>query len=265
MTTRRCLSTKIVSTDSYAQLSYAEQSMYIQLFMSADDDGFVMGPGLIAARYRNGKTILHGLVSKGYLLLIDGVYIIAHWRVANTLKTDRLKPLDNPDVAAKIWIKQNRMYTDVPDSKCITLCQDRSMVRAESKCVPDGSITKPNLTQENINQYNTTQTFDASIIDVETCYQEIVNRYPPAHLGDLSVARRAYDDSIVTQEDARQALINLEAWIVSNQWTKEGGRFIPDLSSWISKQRWRYTPTVLDTADRRGEEQNIENIKRFMA
>ena len=44
------------------------------------------------------------------------------------------------------------------------------------------------------------------------------------------------------QQTGESILASLEAWKRSNQWTDDGGRFIPEASKFLYKEYWRATP-----------------------
>lgn len=111
MAERRMFHGAVVGSDAFLDLPVGAQALYFHIGMSADDDGFVNGPRQIARKLRRPPKELKLLVDNGFLLDFDGVMVVKHWRMANTLQNDRIKPLRYPDIAEKLYIKENRSYT----------------------------------------------------------------------------------------------------------------------------------------------------------
>ena len=113
---------KIVDSDAFMEMPLSTQCFYFHLGMRADDDGFVNNPRRIARLVGASDDDFKLLVAKRFLLLLDGgVVVIKHWRMHNTLKNDRLKMPQYPELAAKIYVKGNKSYTDVPEEGAVTL------------------------------------------------------------------------------------------------------------------------------------------------
>jgi hypothetical protein len=106
---------KIVDSDAFLDMPLSTQALYFHLGMRADNDGFVNNPRRIARLIGACDDDLNILLSKRFILVFDnGVVVIKHWRIQNTLKNDRLKMPQYPEIAAKVYIKANGSYTDNP-------------------------------------------------------------------------------------------------------------------------------------------------------
>lgn len=122
MAERRCFSMSIVDSDAFMEMPLSTQCFYFHLGMRADDYGFVNNPRRIAKLVGASDDDFKLLVSKRFLLLFDnGVVVIKHWLMHNTVKNDRIKLPQYPDIAAKIFIKQNKSYTDTPKDELPSL------------------------------------------------------------------------------------------------------------------------------------------------
>ena len=60
---------------------------------------------------------------------------------------------------------------------------------------------------------------------------------------DREAAWNAWKTLNPTQERGQQILISLEAWKKGEQWTKDGGQFIPSPANFISKGYWENIPS----------------------
>lgn len=77
----------------FKSMTAVQQLTYHDLCKSADDDGFVDNP--MVAMMMNGADAsdLSELTSRGYLIAFDdGVVLVNHWKVANSIRKDRYRP-----------------------------------------------------------------------------------------------------------------------------------------------------------------------------
>ena len=111
MAERRMFHASVVESDAFLDLPAGAQLLYFHLGMQADDDGFVNGPKQIARKLRRPPRELKALIDAGFLFDFDGIVVLKHWRLANTLQNDRIKPLRYPEIAQKLYITENRCYT----------------------------------------------------------------------------------------------------------------------------------------------------------
>lgn len=128
MAERRMFHSTVVESDAFLDLPAGVQALYFHMGMHADDDGFINGPKQIARKLRRPPRELNLLVEKGFLLDFDGVMVMKHWLVANTLRKDRMKAPRYPQVAEKLYVKENGEYTTKPDghdnllaTRCMTM------------------------------------------------------------------------------------------------------------------------------------------------
>lgn len=266
MAGRRCLSSKITESDPFYSLPESAQALYLHLNMQADDDGFINNAASVSIRFKSGAAALKKLVEKRFLLKFDDVYVIKHWRISNSLKNDRLKPLAYASIAARIWVKANKSYTDHPVAGCMTLFEMRTGKSPESIWNPDGihleSVWNPNLTKPNLTKPNPTEPKE-----MESICEIILLEYPQAKVGNAALVMEAYKQEIHSLEDAQEAVANLKQWKQSEQWNKEDGKYIPYLTNWLIRGTWRETPVKMATpSGASGElgEAELEAIRRVL-
>lgn len=113
MASKRCFCMDVVDSDAFLDMPLSTQCLYFHLGMRADDYGFVNNPRRIARLVGASDDDFKLLVTKRFLLLFEnGVVVIKHWRMHNNLRSDRAKIPQYPDIAARIYIKENGSYTD---------------------------------------------------------------------------------------------------------------------------------------------------------
>lgn len=251
MAGRRCLSSKITESDSFYGLPEGVQALYLHLNMQADDDGFINNAVSVSTRFKSGAAALKKLAEKRFLLKFDDVYVIKHWRISNSLKNDRLKPLAYASIAQRIWVKANKAYTDHPVPGCITLYELRTGTKPldnwnpngfqqDSTLFPIGTLTEPNLTKPNLTKPNLTEPKDFA-----GAFKSVLNSYPEGRAGNTVAAEDAFRQVVCTLEDCELMVENLRVWKQSEQWNKEDGKYIPYLCNWILRGAWREKPTKL--------------------
>ena len=125
MADRRMFHRLVVESDKFLDLPVGAQALYFHLGMQADDDGFVNGPRLITRQLKRPYKDLQALIDSGFLLEEDGIVVLAHWRMANCWKTDRLQLPRYPEFAKKIYIKASREYTLQRFPKCKNLLKTK--------------------------------------------------------------------------------------------------------------------------------------------
>ena len=108
MAGRRCISSKITESDPFYALPESAQALYLHLNMQADDDGFINNAASVSTRFKGGAAALKKLVDKRFVLKFDDVYVIKHWRISNSLKNDRLKPLSYASISQ--WIPNGHSW-----------------------------------------------------------------------------------------------------------------------------------------------------------
>lgn len=142
MASRRMLHTDIIQSDSFLDMPFSAQMLYVQINQSADDDGFCNSARRLASLIGASYDDIQLLISKRFLLGFEGgIVVVKHWRMANSLKNDRLKIPKYPELAARIYIKDNRAYTDHPVEGCLSLLEYKSNY-LESKRNPNGIPTE---------------------------------------------------------------------------------------------------------------------------
>jgi len=121
MAQRRMFHTDVVESDKFLDLSAGAQLLYFHLGMQADDDGFLIGPKQVCRKLRRPPRDLKELIDAGFLLNFDGIMVIKHFRVANNLRSDRIRPLMYPDIAKQLFVAPTKEYFLEPQGQSETL------------------------------------------------------------------------------------------------------------------------------------------------
>lgn len=115
MAEKRMFTKSIIDSDAFLEMPLSAQALYFHLNMRADDDGFVNNPKRITGYVNASADDLKILLAKRFIIRFDsGVIVIKHWRMHNTLKSDRYHPTDYQDELALLCVKPNKAYTEKP-------------------------------------------------------------------------------------------------------------------------------------------------------
>lgn len=103
----------MTDSDAFLDMPLSSQALYFHLNMNADDDGFVNNPKKVQRIIGASEDDLKLLIMKRFLIGFEGgVIVIKHWRMHNTLKSDRYKPTQYQEELAMLDVKDNKSYTE---------------------------------------------------------------------------------------------------------------------------------------------------------
>jgi hypothetical protein len=116
MANRRLFSRTVTRSDAFLEMPLTTQALYFHLGLEADDDGFCSAPKTVARLIGANQNDYDLLVAKGFLIQFDdGVVVIKHWLVNNTIRKDRYKSTEYIEHKKTLYIKENQVYTLDPD------------------------------------------------------------------------------------------------------------------------------------------------------
>ena len=112
MANKRMFNIKIIDSDSFLDMPLTAQCLYFHLNMRADDDGFVGNPKRVQRLIGASDDDMRLLIAKRFVLLFDdGVIVIKHWRMHNTLSMNRYKETTYIDQKRELLLKKNNAYS----------------------------------------------------------------------------------------------------------------------------------------------------------
>ena len=113
MAEKRMFTKKIVDSDAFLDMPLSTQCLYFHLNMRADDDGFINNPKKIQRMIGASEDDLKLLIAKRFVLVFEnGVIVIKHWRMHNTLRKDRYNPTQYQEQYHELMLKDNGSYTE---------------------------------------------------------------------------------------------------------------------------------------------------------
>ena len=145
MAKKRMFRLDVLETDAFMEMPLTTQALYFHLNLRADDDGFVGNPNQIVKFIGASNDDFKLLIAKRFVLTFDdGVIVIKHWRMHNTLSKDRYHETKYIEDKAVLRLKDNKSYTfdangkAIDDSKLIEMAQRQT--KDEQKTTSDIDI-----------------------------------------------------------------------------------------------------------------------------
>lgn len=211
MAERRMFSKQIIDSDAFLNMPLSSQVLYFHLAMRADDDGFVNNPQKITRMVGASPDDFNIIVAKKFILTFDnGVIVIKHWLMHNYIRSDRYKPTTYIEEKKSLNIKQDKSYT-------------RSTVGIPSDIplVSTGKV-RLELGKDSIETIDRFDTFWSAY---------------PKKIGKAK-CQRWFDTHNVDDTLLDTMLKAIDTQKVTEQWTKDNGKFIPHPYTWLNQGRW---------------------------
>lgn len=235
MAERRMFTKRVTDDDHFMGLSASAQALYLHLSMAADDDGFCNQVAVCMFKAHASTSDLEALLSNRYLYQFDnGVIVIKHWRMANALRKDRYTPTVFQEELAHLQIKDNGAYTLVaerlPDG-----CQ------VVAACLPQDRLGKDSVGKDRLGEDKDTLTLKGSSVCaqgsavLESYFDTFWREYPKKK--SKGTALKAFNKAL-KRTDFDTIMEALRMLKGSNEWTKDGGQYVPYPATWLNADGW---------------------------
>lgn len=116
MAIRRMLSRAVVDSDAFLDLPVGARLLYYDMVMRADDDGMVDGPRKIMRMVGATQSDLDALLESKYVLMLtQGIVVIRHWYVHNSIRHDRYTPTIYTAQRSMLQLGDDKVYHLLPE------------------------------------------------------------------------------------------------------------------------------------------------------
>jgi uncharacterized phage protein (TIGR02220 family) len=130
MANKRMFTMKICDSDAFLDMPLSAQALYFHLNMRADDDGFIGNSKRIVRLIGASEDDFRILLMKRFLIAFeDGVIVIKHWRMHNTLSQNRYHETQYLEEKSMLRLKENGSYS-LEDGAIIN---DQKMIEASTR------------------------------------------------------------------------------------------------------------------------------------
>lgn len=104
---------RTLATATENNMAVEAQSLYFQLGMVADDDGFINNTMSIARMCGFGKAEINPLIDNSFLIHFEsGVDVLRHWKLCNYIQSDRYMPTEFIAEKNSLQLKNNIYILD---------------------------------------------------------------------------------------------------------------------------------------------------------
>lgn len=118
MAEKRMFSKQVLWSDKFIDLPLPAQVLYFQLSMYADDEGFVNCAGYVRRLTGCSEGDIEALCKNGFIIPFEsGVYAIAHWKINNNIRSDRMKKTSFSDERDMLYVRADGMYILDPEKR----------------------------------------------------------------------------------------------------------------------------------------------------
>lgn len=153
MAEKRMFTQKIIDSDAFLDMPLSTQSLYFHLNMRADDDGFINNPKRIQRTIGASDDDLKLLIAKRFVICFEnGVIVIKHWRMHNTLRKDRYNPTQYQEQFALLDVKDNNAYTEKDVYGMATNWQPNGNHLATQYSIDKYSIDKKSIVEDSMSE-----------------------------------------------------------------------------------------------------------------
>lgn len=112
MAHKRMFSKDITESDAFADMPLSTQALYFHLGMEADDMGFVNNAKKIQRGIGASPDDLNLLIGKRFIIPFEsGIVVIKHWKINNTIKSDRNHGTKYAEELSLLDVKDNGAYS----------------------------------------------------------------------------------------------------------------------------------------------------------
>ena len=259
MAKKRMFSLGVLDTDAFLDMPLSAQALYFHLSLRADDDGFIGNPKRITQNVGASLDDLRILIAKRFVLTFeDGVIVIKHWRMHNTIKKDRYTATNYAEDLKLLNIKENGAYTFRADCGAqlenkwsangeqmshlsstgldIGIDKDIDLDKGLDKSSKDIDIKTPLPPLPGEAGCTNTQKRKKQSDIVNDRFEQFWSSYPRKQ-GKCN-ARKVFEKINPSEDLFARMLSAVERASQSHQWKKDGGQYIPLPSTWLNQERW---------------------------
>lgn len=231
MAERRMFAKKIMESDTFLDMPYSAQCLYIYLNMNADDDGFLNNPRKIQRMLGCSNDDMKSLIDNDFIIVFDsGIVVIKHWLIHNLIRKDRYTKTDHTEEMNILKVEENKVYSLISENVATTWQPNDNQVATNGI----RRLGKDRLGKDSINtlaqsdfENPSTQIEETPIITLTLCDK---NEYAVVE-DQLKEWQELYPDVNIMQE-----LRNMKGWLNANPAKRKTRRGICKfINSWLTK------------------------------
>ncbi len=227
----------IVCSDAFLEMPASSRDLYFQLGMKADDDGFVSPRGIMRS-VGASEDDLKILVGKRFVLPFkSGVIVIKHWKINNLVRKDWYRPTLHQEEYEQLETKDNGSYTELVNDS-LTVRQHRL-----------GKVSIGNeihVVQDSEKETKVKNTRDGG------GFESFWIQYP--NKKDKVSAFAVWGG--LSQEKKSLAVQDVPVRANTEDWRKDGGKYVPLAKTYLKNERWNDPVAVPEIVQSYGKSKN---------
>ena len=214
MAQRRMFSKSIISSARFLKMPVTARLLYYDLGMAADDDGFVEAFTVLRTTGAS-EDDLHLLSERGFITILDEELVtrINDWEINNQIRKDRYVPSVYHYRLGQLGDDNRKNNCGLPHGNRMATQYSIGKER-EDKDSPE---------EDNSAMQNSQESFDL----FWSVYPKKVGK---------KEARRAFCK--IRNVDINTIVQAVNRLCLSEQWTRENGKFIPYPATWLNRGGW---------------------------
>jgi hypothetical protein len=218
-------SMSILDSDAFLEMPQSTQNLYMHMAIRADDDGFLGNPKRIIRMVGAGEDDYKILIAKKFILAFEeGICVIKHWLIHNTIRKDRYEETVYKDQKRLLNIKENKAYS-------FGLPSGNQMATTGRHSIEENSIEENSIEKKRI----------VSSSSDDDGFDKFWKEYP--RRVSRSTAAKSW---LKLKPPLAEVLTALEVQKQSDQWQKDNGKFIPHPATWLNQRRWEDEVEILE-------------------
>lgn len=263
MASKRMINLSVIDTDAFLEMPLSTQALYFHLNLRADDDGFVGSPKIICRTVGASDDDLKLLIAKRFIIIFeDGVIVIKHWRMHNTLSVNRYKETNYTEDKALLKLKTNNSYTlgdgkTIDDSRLIEMSKrqvdasktnnrrtiDEQKTNTDKNRIDKNSIEEISIDKNRIDK-NRVDNKEKSIKEKDAAKAATPVKHKYGEYNNVLLTDEELDKLIAEFPDYQKRIENLSNYIAST-----------------GKKYKSHYATIKNWARRDGEKQDVKGAK----
>ena len=110
MAKRRCISVDVYESEEFFELCDRAKVLYTCFILRSDDEGVIINPKTAMRLCAATNEDLEQLMEKGFVLKVEGIYIVRHWYAHNRIQPSKKIPSVYGKELSLLSVNEQKLY-----------------------------------------------------------------------------------------------------------------------------------------------------------
>ncbi len=236
MAERRMFAKTIIDSDAFIDMPVTARLLYYDLGMRADDDGFVNSPRKIMRIIGASLDDLNILCAKKFIIpFSNGVIVVKHWRINNSIQSDRYHETKYTELKAQLELDENKSYRLVDNSMYTACIQDGYKMDTQVRLGKNSIDKEIDIIDSSLSiDGDTKKKRSNSKIVSNDKFERFYQAYPKKVSRDYAL--KCFERINPDDELLETMLKAIERQKMTRQWQDK--QYIPNPSTWLNQGKW---------------------------